>query len=211
MSQSKLVSVEFRDIVYGMSPPKYGIDPARILHGVSGYVAQGGSLAILGPSGSGKTTLLNLLAGRSMYEPESGTVLSGGVERNARTKRSIRYVMQDDLFFSALTVRETLQFRADVQLPRTVRKIEKEQRIDDILASLRLTRCQDTLIIGISGGERKRLSIATELIPDPTVLHGPRPYLGREHKLNDDIDTHKSCSSETPSDGVIVREDETWL
>lgn len=170
--------VEFRDIVYEVPGAKRSADPIRILNGISGYVGAGESLAILGPSGSGKTSLLNLLAGRSMYAPTNGRILFGGVERTTRTKRSIGYVMQDDLFFSNLTVRETLEFTADVRLPREVTKEEKKKRIEEVLESLRLTRCENTHIgnqmtfKGISGGERKRLNIANELLPDPALLLG---------------------------------------
>lgn len=160
--------------------PSMGIEreSTRILNGVSGFVASGESLAILGPSGSGKTTLLNLLAGQSMYAPVSGKILFWGKERTARTKRSVGYVMQDDLFLSNLTVRETLEFTAKVRLPTEMPSEKKMERVDSVINSLRLRRCQNTQIgnqitsKGISGGERKRLNIANELIPDPLVLLG---------------------------------------
>ncbi len=178
MGDDRPMAVEFTDVVYEVPSFARGGDPTRILHGVSGSLAVGESLAILGPSGSGKTTLLNLLAGRSMYGLAGGRILFNGAERTARTKREIGYVMQDDLFFSQLTVRETLQFTADIRISNTVSSEEKSQRIDDLIASLRLTRCQDTHIgdqmffKGISGGERKRLNIANELIHNPSILLG---------------------------------------
>lgn len=170
------VSVEFRDLVYEVPPPRKSGKASRILHGVSGFVHAGESLAILGPSGSGKTTLLNLLAGRSEHGLSGGEILFGGAPRTARTKRSVGYVMQDDLFFSRLTVRETLKFTARLRLPAALPLQEKEACVDSIIEELRLTRCQNTRIgdqqfdKGISGGERKRLNIANELLPNPAVL-----------------------------------------
>lgn len=172
------MSVEFEDLVYQVPSPKRGGEPIRILHGVTASVQAGESLAILGPSGSGKTSLLNLIAGRSMYTHTEGRIRFNGAERTARTKRSIGYVMQDDLFFSRLSVRETLQFTANIRLPTEVSKEERTTRIDNMLEALRLTRAQHTHIgdqmfnKGISGGERKRLNIANELLPDPPLLLG---------------------------------------
>ena len=172
------MAVEFTNVVYEVPSSTNDAAPTRILHGVSGALAVGESLAILGPSGSGKTTLLNLLADRSMYGLAGGRILFNGSERTSRTKREIGYVMQDDLFFSQLTVRETLQFTADIRIPDTATAEEKSARIDELVASLRLTRCQNTHIgdqmffKGISGGERKRLNIANELIHNPSILLG---------------------------------------
>ena len=140
------VSVEFRNVVYAVPSIDKGCKPTRILRDVSGFVGAGESLAILGPSGSGKTTLLNLLAGQSTYAAVSGSILFGGKERTARTKRSIGYVMQDDLFFSNLTVRETLDFTANVRLPSEMSREEKRKRVDNVIGSLRLSRCQNTHI-----------------------------------------------------------------
>lgn len=148
----------------------------KILHNVSGYVPGGSSLAILGPSGSGKTSLLNLLAARSEKPPTSGTILFSGRPRVPRTKRQIGYVMQDDVFFSKLTVRETLMFTADVRLPRTMTREQRTQRVDNVIKMLGLENCQNTRIgdqqfdKGISGGERKRVNIANELIHKPSLL-----------------------------------------
>lgn len=179
MSRNDSTSIEFRNLIYEV-PARggNGRQPTRILHGITGYVAAGESLAILGPSGSGKTTLLNLLSGRSEHGLAGGEILFDGAPRTSRTKRKIGYVMQDDLFFSKLTVRETLDFTARIRLPSAMAHAEKMSRIDEIIDELRLTRCQNTRIgdqqfdKGISGGERKRLNIANELIYNPSILLG---------------------------------------
>ena len=180
------VDVRFTDISYEIPSSnsvvsrfnpfsKSSNSPTQILNSITGYVPAGSSLAILGPSGSGKTTLLNLLAARSEYPPSSGVILFGGAPRVARTKRRIGYVMQDDVFFSKLTVLETLNFTADIRIPNMTRA-QRRKRVQDILAALRLTHCQHTRIgdqqfdKGISGGERKRVNIANELLHDPSLM-----------------------------------------
>lgn len=148
----------------------------RILHQISASVLGGESLAILGPSGSGKTTLLNLLAGRSNGVLSEGHILFSGKRRTPRTRRFIGYVTQDDVFFSKLTVRETLLITARLRLSHSLTWEEKVKRVDHLIKKLRLEKCQHThvgdsqLDKGISGGERKRLNIANELIHRPSVF-----------------------------------------
>lgn len=155
----------------------------RILQGVSGYVSAGESLAILGPSGSGKTSLLNLLSGRSQHGLSEGQILFDGAPRDARTKRKIGYVMQDDVFFAKLTVKETLDFTAAIRMPQGSTK-EVDERVDDVVQRLRLEKCLRTRIgdqmfdKGISGGERKRVNIANELLGQPQVLLLDEPTSG---------------------------------
>ncbi|CDF34030.1 unnamed protein product [Chondrus crispus] len=175
------VDVRFTNVTYSIPSTVKPLSrkrtpPTPILRGVSAYVRAGESLAILGPSGSGKTSLLNVLAARTEHPLEAGTVRFAGRRRVPRTKRHIGYVMQDDVFFSKLTVRETLQFTADIRLPDTVSKHDKRAAVDDVMHSLRLTKCQHTRIgdqqfdKGISGGERKRVNIANELLHSPSLL-----------------------------------------
>ena len=92
--------------------------------------------------------------------------------------------MQDDLFFSRLTVRETLEFTARIRLPSRYTLEEKQERVQDVMSRLRLEKCADTRIgdqqfdKGISGGERKRVNIANELLHQPRVLLADEPISG---------------------------------
>ncbi|GJQ08303.1 hypothetical protein GpartN1_g94.t1 [Galdieria partita] len=153
-----------------------------ILKNVSGLVRPGELLAVMGPSGGGKTTLLNALAGRANFVPD-GTILFDGKPRVADTRRKIGYVMQDDVFFTNLTVKQTLEITARLRLPRDVPYKQKMERVEYILQRLGLLRCQNTIIgdqfkKGISGGERKRTNIADVLLVEPSILILDEPTSG---------------------------------
>ena len=90
-------------------------------------------------------------------------------------RRKCAYVEQDDLLFHTLTVKETIDLAADLRLPRKMSKAERTHRVDMVISELGLRKCADTRIgnermRGISGGERKRVSIAIEILRGPTVL-----------------------------------------
>ena len=133
--------------------------------GLSGYVEGGKFCAIMGPSGAGKTTLLNALAGRRLPNFE-GTVLVDGKEPD---RRSIAFVMQEDVLCPTQTPREALMFSAGLRLPATVSLAEKRKLVEATLRELKLERCADTLVgdavkRGISGGEKKRTAVGIELV-----------------------------------------------
>ncbi|CBQ68861.1 related to ATP-binding cassette, sub-family G, member 2 (N-terminal fragment), partial [Sporisorium reilianum SRZ2] len=171
--------------VFPHLPP---LDPMRrrVLNGVSGHVQKGEMVAILGASGAGKTSLLSVLSARLDKSSDiAGQVLFQGQQRDAATwKRLTGFVEQDDLMFSALTVHETLQYSADLRLPkRLYNKRERQQRVHDSIAMLRLEKCKDTRIggpnqRGVSGGERKRVAVGTELVADVSVLLLDEPTSG---------------------------------
>ncbi|KAJ6891011.1 ABC transporter G family member 7 [Populus alba x Populus x berolinensis] len=156
-----------------------------LLNNVSGEAKPGRLLAIMGPSGSGKTTLLNVLAGQLMASPRLH--LSGLLEVNGRPSSNraykLAYVRQEDLFFSQLTVRETLSLAAELQLPEIASVEERDEYVNNLLFKLGLASCADTnvgdaKVRGISGGEKKRLSLACELIASPSVIFSDEPTTG---------------------------------
>ena len=153
-----------------------------ILQGCSGSAAPGRMLAIMGPSGSGKTSLLNALAGQTKGGSSatlSGTLLVGGVTCGGAAQVDglrVAYVRQEDIFYTQMTVRETLLFAARLRLPSTTPLAEKERRVDQLIERLALGKAANTIIgdakrRGISGGERKRLAIGCELLSDPQLQH----------------------------------------
>ncbi|XP_060678259.1 uncharacterized protein LOC132808835 isoform X2 [Hemiscyllium ocellatum] len=131
--------------------------------------------------GSGKTTLLSVLSGRQPVR--AGTVKMNGMPLNKRLRRSICYVMQQDIFFANLTLRDTLMYQAHLKLPSTMKQHEKEKIVTSLVEELDITKCYNTIIgddfkRGLSGGERKRANIACELLSDPAVMLLDEPTSG---------------------------------
>lgn len=161
-------------------------DMARfLLSNLSGEAKPGRLLALMGPSGSGKTTLLNVLAGQLSASPSlhlSGYLYVNG-QPMSQGGYKIAYVRQEDIFFSQLTVRETLSLAAELQLPDTMSPERKEKYVNDLLFRLGLVNSADSIVgdakvRGISGGEKKRLSLACELIASPSVIFADEPTTG---------------------------------
>lgn len=152
-----------------------------ILHNVNTRANSGDLLAVLGPTGSGKTTLLNVISGR--LKATSGEVTLNGEPFSKRLRRKLAFVQQQDVFFSQLTLYETLYFTARLRLPESLSEAEKKQKIDDIVNTLDMKKCLHTVIgdifvRGLSGGEKKRASIACELLTDPDLLLMDEPTSG---------------------------------
>jgi len=121
-----------------------------------------------------------VLAGRSEYQ--SGVVsIDGEVvtpKLMKKLKKRVAYVRQSDLFFGHLTVRDQLTYTALLRLPSTVPKSRKLTEVDRIINRLRLQKCADSPIYMISGGERKRVNIGTELLTDPAIIMLDEPTSG---------------------------------
>lgn len=143
-------------------------------------------MAIMGASGSGKTTLLNTLMFRSLPNLQvSGRRAVNGIPVSCSTLATLSaYVQQDDLFIGTLTVREHLVFQALVRMDRAIPYHRRMARVDEVISELALKKCQDTLIgvpgkmKGISGGEMKRLSFASEVLTDPPLMFCDEPTSG---------------------------------
>ncbi|KAL3681208.1 hypothetical protein R1sor_024164 [Riccia sorocarpa] len=158
-----------------------------LLNQVTADARYGEVLAIVGPSGSGKTTLLDALAGRIHRRSLEGTILVNGKPIDSKFKRISGYVTQEDALFPLLTVRETLMFSARLRLPESMASSEKQERVDLVIQQLGLRNCASTKvgndkIRGISGGERRRVSIGVDLIHDPPVLLLDEPTSGLDSK-----------------------------
>ncbi|THG23088.1 hypothetical protein TEA_013167 [Camellia sinensis var. sinensis] len=153
-----------------------------ILNGVTGMVFPGEILAMLGPSGSGKTTLLTALGGR-LTGKLSGKITYNGQPFSGSIKRRTGFVAQYDVLYPHLTVTETLLFTALLRLPSTLTRDEKVQHVERVISELGLTRCQNSMIggplfRGISGGEKKRVSIGQEMLINPSLLLLDEPTSG---------------------------------
>jgi ABC-type multidrug transport system ATPase subunit len=152
---------------------------------------QPGSLnVIMGPSGSGKTSLLNSMAGRLRDDVSTryktfGTMTFNGLAPSEDVVHSIcSFVTQDDdALLASLTVRETLRYAAGLRLPKWMSKQQKTQKAEEILLKMGLKDCADNLIgndliKGISGGEKRRVTIAVQILTEPRVLLLDEPLSG---------------------------------
>ncbi|KAJ8751216.1 hypothetical protein K2173_016397 [Erythroxylum novogranatense] len=163
--------------------PNFGHGPTkRLLQGLNGYAEPGRIMAIMGPSGSGKSTLLDALAGRlSRNVIMTGNVLFNGKKR--RTDTGVAYVTQEDVLLGTLTARETITYSAHLRLPATMSNEEIDEVVEATIIEMGLQDCADRLIgnwhlRGISGGEKKRLSVALEILTKPRLLFLDEPTSG---------------------------------
>ncbi|KAM9960796.1 hypothetical protein ACTFIW_009946 [Dictyostelium discoideum] len=157
----------------------------QILTNINGHIESGTIFAIMGPSGAGKTTLLDILAHRLNINGSGTMYLNGNKSDFNIFKKLCGYVTQSDSLMPSLTVRETLNFYAQLKMPRDVPLKEKLQRVQDVIDEMGLNRCADTLvgtadnkIRGISGGERRRVTISIELLTGPSVILLDEPTSG---------------------------------
>lgn len=130
-----------------------------------------------GPSGSGKTTLLNVLGGRALAGV-TGDILMNNKPLSKGMKRIIAYVLQEDIFYMHLTVREQLTFTAQLRLPETMSDAQRTAQIEEVMQKLNIVKCQNTPIMLVSGGEKKRVNIGTELLTNPSVILLDEPTSG---------------------------------
>ncbi|MED6159112.1 ATP-binding cassette sub- G member 1 [Stylosanthes scabra] len=155
-----------------------------LLNDISGEARDGEIMAVLGASGSGKSTLIDALANRIAKGSLKGTVALNGEALDSRLLKVISaYVMQDDLLFPMLTVEETLMFAAEFRLPRTLSKSKKKARVQALIDQLGIRNAAKTVIgdeghRGVSGGERRRVSIGIDIIHDPIILFLDEPTSG---------------------------------
>eukprot|EP01127_Copromyxa_protea_P014018 TRINITY_DN3843_c0_g1_i4.p1 TRINITY_DN3843_c0_g1~~TRINITY_DN3843_c0_g1_i4.p1 ORF type:complete len:594 (-),score=104.46 TRINITY_DN3843_c0_g1_i4:40-1686(-) len=159
-----------------------------ILNNVCGHVAPGEVLALMGPSGSGKSTLLDVLSGRVKKGLTGDILINGTKTDHSDIKKNTAYMQQDDRLHPTLTVRETLYFSAMLRLSSDMPKSERLARVDEVIEELGLSRAADTKIgdgvhiRGVSGGERRRVSLGVELITKPSLLLCDEPTSGLDSR-----------------------------
>ncbi|WP_035840684.1 FHA domain-containing protein [Kitasatospora azatica] len=154
-------------------------DGRHLLDGISFPVGQKCLLAVAGPSGSGKSTLLNALTG--LRPADQGTVRYDGRDLYrdyAELRRRIGLVPQDDILHTQLTVRRALGYAAELRFPGDTAPAEREARIAEVIGELGLDKRADLVISSLSGGQRKRVSVALELLTKPSLLFLDEPTSG---------------------------------
>mmetsp|Transcript_27728 Transcript_27728/g.73197 ORF Transcript_27728/g.73197 Transcript_27728/m.73197 type:complete len:607 (-) Transcript_27728:222-2042(-) len=173
-------SISWSDLTFSV---KKGGQTKTILNSVFGHCQPGEMMAIMGPSGCGKTSLLDLLGDRVSSGTREGTILIGNRPRITSSARAIlSYVMQEDALLNCFTVRETLLYSARLSLAGWSSQ-QRHSKVDYVIDTMGLrdcahTRVGDQLIKGISGGQKRRLSIAIELLQGTPILLLDEPTSG---------------------------------
>ncbi len=151
----------------------------KILDDVSLDIESNEFVAIIGGSGAGKSTLMNAISG--FDKKKGGKVLFGGIDLDDNfpvLKGLIGYVPQQDIIYENLTLKRMLHYTAKLKMPKDTSKEEICKRIEDVLDMVELSEHQNTYIRKLSGGQKKRASIAVELLADPSLFFLDEPTSG---------------------------------
>ena len=168
----------------------FSVDHGRLklLDGISFALPGNELLAVVGPSGAGKSTLLKALTGEQ--KAQKGQVLFNGMdvyEHYEVLRNMIGVVPQNDVVHADLTVRQTLQYAAELRFAKDVSKKERNERIAEVLEDLDLTEHVSKRVKKLSGGQRKRVSTAIELLTKPGLLFLDEPTSGLDPQLDRDV------------------------
>ncbi|MGW0839721.1 FHA domain-containing protein [Streptomyces sp. NPDC002787] len=160
----------------------------QILKDVSFGVPEKSLIAVIGPSGSGKSTLLKALTG---YRPANqGDVLYDNrnlYKQFAELRQRIGLVPQDDILHKELTVKKALKYAAKLRFPADTTAAERDARIDEVLRELKLDIHKDKKVTSLSGGQRKRVSVALELLTKPSLIFLDEPTSGLDPGMDRDV------------------------
>lgn len=179
MADHRPASLHFENV-------SYSLNGKNILNNIQGLARPGEVMAIMGASGAGKTTFLDILARKNKRGEVSGDFFVNGEKvSNQDFKNVVGFVDQEDTMLPTLTVHETILNSALLRLPRDMSRSAKEQRVYDVEKQLGIHHIRDSLIgseeghgRGISGGEKRRVGIACELVTSPSILFLDEPTSG---------------------------------
>ncbi|KAK0075102.1 hypothetical protein PV325_007354 [Microctonus aethiopoides] len=173
------IDIEFKNVTFNVSSGFYS-EKKPILKGVSGCFKSGELTAIMGPSGAGKSSLLNLLTG--FHDVNAGNNINYINRDTAQSlnvyRKAACYIQQDDQLHLLFTTIESMRIAANLKIGNSLSNEAKELLIDDILETLDLIKAKETRCNHLSGGQKKRLSIALELIDNPPVMFLDEPTTG---------------------------------
>jgi len=171
-------ALQFSDLSYTLPNGRL------VLDSISGAVEPGQIMAVIGASGAGKSTFLDLLARKSKTGSVTGDILVNGKKvDNAEYRRVVGFVDQEDTLMGTLTVYETVLYSAMLRLPRDMSLEDKKMRTLETMHELGILGIRDSRIgesgqRSISGGEKRRVSIACELVTSPSIIYLDEPTSG---------------------------------
>lgn len=159
-----------------------------LLNKVSFAVSAKSLIAVIGPSGSGKSTLLRALTGHQrnikgevLYENQNLH------KRFAALRQHIGIIPQHDILHQQLTVRTALRFASSLRFPRGTDPVERDRRVEEVVSELKLGLHADQRITTLSGGQRKRVSVALELLTKPSLMLLDEPTSGLDPGMDRDV------------------------
>ncbi|KAG7928078.1 hypothetical protein KL925_001378 [Ogataea polymorpha] len=179
---------DYKPAIFSFENVSYTVAGKKVLNNAFGLVEPGECMAIMGGSGAGKTTLLDIIAGKNKGGEASGTFYVNGERITTKQdlvhfQKSVGFVNQEDFLIPTLSVYETVLNSALLRLPKNMSMATKKAKVNQILAELRIFHIRDKLIgsdfeRGISGGEKRRVAIACELVTSPSILFLDEPTSG---------------------------------
>ncbi|KAF5936342.1 hypothetical protein HYC85_027471 [Camellia sinensis] len=224
------LSITFDDVRYAVDMPQEmkarGIpeDQLKLLKGVSGAFRPGVLTALMGVSGAGKTTLMDVLAGRKTGGYIEGRITISGYPKKQETfARVTGYCEQTDIHSPHVTVYESLQYSAWLRLPSDVDSASKKMFVDEVMELVELTPLKEALVglpgvNGLSTEQRKRLTIAVELVANPSIIFMDEPTSGLDARaaaivmrtVRNTVDTGRTvvCTIHQPSIDIFDAFDE---
>ncbi|KAI3468295.1 hypothetical protein Pfo_024958 [Paulownia fortunei] len=227
------LSITFDDIHYAVDMPQeikaHGVqeDRLELLKGISGAFRPGVLTALMGVTGAGKTTLLDVLSGRKTSGYIDGTITISGYPKKQETfARIAGYCEQTDIHSPHVTVYESLQYSAWLHLPPEVDTATRKMFIEEIMELVELTQLRGGLVglpgvNGLSTEQRKRLTIAVELVANPSIIFMDEPTSGLDARaaaivmrtVRNTVDTGRTvvCTIHQPSIDIFDAFDELLL
>ncbi|XP_037573642.1 ATP-binding cassette sub-family G member 1 isoform X2 [Dermacentor silvarum] len=168
------VTLEWKNVSYAVKQRK---EKKTLVKSMYGKALPGTMTAIMGPSGAGKTTLMNVLSGHYEKGYEGEVQVNGWIRDTELFNRQSCYVMQDDCLLPELTVRESLDMSIRLRMP-SLQPAKRAHFVNNALSRWGLEDCHNTRAGQLSGGQRKRLSIAQEVVSNPPVIFLDEPTSG---------------------------------
>ncbi|XP_051131702.1 ABC transporter G family member 31 [Andrographis paniculata] len=227
------LTMTFHNVDYFVDMPKemssQGIPERRLqlLDSISGVFAPGVLTALMGSSGAGKTTLMDVLAGRKTSGYIKGDIRISGYPKEQRTfARVSGYVEQSDIHSPQVTVVESLLFSSFLRLPKEVNQAQREEFVEEVMELVELDSLRHALVglpgtSGLSTEQRKRLTIAVELVANPSIIFMDEPTSGLDARaaaivmrtVRNTVDTGRTvvCTIHQPSIDIFEAFDELLL
>ncbi|XP_065186637.1 uncharacterized protein LOC135817389 [Sycon ciliatum] len=180
---------------------------AKVLQGVTGQIKSHQVTAVMGPSGAGKSTFITTLCGKATYGRQTGRVfINDSPDDLTRYRKVVGFVPQDDIMLRMMTVKENLTFHAMMRLPRSMPRVAKREKVQNVIDDLGLYDIRHSVIgdetkRGISGGQRKRVNIGMEMVANPTVLFLDEPTSGLDSTSSKEV---CACLKRIAESGLTV-------